>query len=287
MGSMDTREVHVYRGVRSVGLWMLVLFIVFYGREHGMLAWGEDPEEYALTTQAQQHGGGLAALDTSVTLRSNNPTSDVTQDSVRTALATSPPDTSSYALPLDGKDRVLLIGDSQLEGLQSPVSAYCEKNEVELAATVIWYGSSTKHWALSDTLDYFLKRYKPTVVFFAIGLNELFVRDLDKRTNYVREVKRKLEAHGVRYTWIGPAAWTRDKGIVAVMQKEVGEPFFASHHMQMDRASDGRHPTRRAAKLWFDEVAAFASARGVVDFGTPVDTLPKLRYRRTITLNVQ
>jgi len=187
----------------------------------------------------------------------------------------------------DGVERVLLIGDSQLEGLRKPVSSYCEKNNHVLVSTIIWYGSSTKQWATTDTLEYYLDLYKPTVVIFAIGLNELFVRDLDTRAGYVKSIKKAFEDYGVRYSWIGPAAWTSDKGIIDVMAKEVGDHFFPSHNIKMERASDGRHPSKKAAKLWFDQVAESITKLGVIDFSTKVDTLTRLKFSRTILLSIK
>jgi hypothetical protein len=211
-------------------------------------------------------------------------------DSTETAQQHKPVKVAKGATPVDtpeGVERVLLIGDSQLEGLRSPVSAYCDANGHVLISTIIYYGSSTKQWGSSDTLDYYLDLYKPSVVLFAIGLNELFVNDFDQRAAYMRNIIKSFTAHQVRYSWIGPAAWTKDKGIIAVMQKEVGSHFFASHEIQMERSADGRHPSKSAAKLWFDQVAVSLTDKGVLDLSKKVETLPKLKFTRTILMNVK
>jgi hypothetical protein len=186
-----------------------------------------------------------------------------------------------------GVERVLLIGDSQLEGLRYPVSSYCEKNNHVLLSTVIWYGSSTKQWATTDTLEYFLNNYKPTVVLFAIGLNELFVRDFSARSKYIQSILNTFADYGVRYYWIGPAAWTADKGIIDVMAKEVGTYFFPSHTIKMERAKDGRHPSKKAAKLWFDQVAEEITKHGIIDFSIKVDNVSKLKFKRTVLLTLK
>lgn len=174
-----------------------------------------------------------------------------------------------------GVERVLLLGDSQLEGLKDPVNLYCARNKHNLVASVIWYGSSTKNWALTDTLQYYIDVYKPTTILFAIGLNELFVRDLESRAKYIKTIVAIFEKNKVKYSWIGPAAWTKDKGVVAVMQREVGERFFPSHTIEMQRASDGRHPSRNAAKTWFALVAENLTEKGIIDFSKTLDTIPK------------
>jgi hypothetical protein len=103
----------------------------------------------------------------------------------------------------------------------------------------------------------------------------------------MRNIIKSFNAHQVRYSWIGPAAWTKDKGIIAVMQKEVGSHFFASHEIQMERSADGRHPSKSAAKLWFDQVAVSLTDKGVLDLSKKVETLPKLKFTRTILMNVK
>ena len=211
-------------------------------------------------------------------------------DSTETAQQHTPVKVAKGETPVDtpeGVERVLLLGDSQLEGLRSPVSAYCDANGHVLVATVIYYGSSTKQWGSSDTLDYFLDLYKPSVVVFAIGLNELFVNDFDQRALCMRNIIKSFNAHNVRYSWIGPAAWTKDKGIISVMQKEVGSQFFASHELKMERSADGRHPSKSAAKLWFDQVALSLTEKGVIDLSKKVESLPKLKFTRTILMNVK
>ena len=211
-------------------------------------------------------------------------------DSTETAQQHTPVKVAKGETPVDtpeGVERVLLLGDSQLEGLRSPVSAYCDANGHVLVATVIYYGSSTKQWGSSDTLDYYLDLYKPSVVVFAIGLNELFVNDFDQRAVCMRNIIKSFNAHNVRYSWIGPAAWTKDKGIISVMQKEVGSHFFASHELKMERSADGRHPSKSAAKLWFDQVALSLTEKGVIDLSKKVESLPKLKFTRTILMNVK
>lgn len=210
-------------------------------------------------------------------------TSDTTEknnDTLRLKIPTEKLQESSKSKPKSvitapGVERVLLLGDSQLEGLKDPVNLYCARNKHNLVASVIWYGSSTKNWALTDTLQYYIDVYKPTTILFAIGLNELFVRDLESREKYIKTIVAIFEKNNVKYSWIGPAAWTKDKGVIAVMQNELGDRFFPSHTLTMQRASDGRHPSRNAAKKWFAIVAEDITAKGIIDFSKTLDTIPK------------
>jgi hypothetical protein len=182
-------------------------------------------------------------------------------------------------LPMDSslipqKERVLLLGDSQLEGLRGPIYKYCLTNKHQLVASVLWYGSSTRQWSRKDTLAYYLKKYKPSYVILAIGLNELFVNDMDNRRAYISQILETLKTAHVKYFWIGPAAWKEDKGITALLAEMTQPYFYPSHTLKLDRKPDRRHPTHKAAALWFDSVAVKMSllkGRGI-DFSVKKDT---------------
>jgi hypothetical protein len=182
-------------------------------------------------------------------------------------------------------EKILLIGDSQLEGLRIPIYGYCINNNYQLVSTVMWYGSSTKEWGNTDTLDFFIKKYQPSIVVFAIGLNELFVTDLSERKTYIDNIVNKFKKFGLKYFWIGPAAWTKDKGIINLMKKQVGDPFYSSHLLKLDRASDKRHPSRKAARIWFDSVAAYMSKLNTINFSRKYVTTPKIKDSPLIILS--
>jgi hypothetical protein len=174
--------------------------------------------------------------------------------------------------PNDTVRRVLLIGDSQLENLRQPIRKRLKDNNYELVASVIWYGSSTKQWASSDTLNYFISKFKPDFVLIALGLNELFVNDLDKRQSYADRIKAKLETAQMPYYFIGPAAWVKDKGITSVLQSTFGELFYPSHLLDLERAADGRHPSKKGGVIWFEEVASQITSKGILDLKKVKDT---------------
>ena len=176
------------------------------------------------------------------------------------------------------RERVLLIGDSQLEGLRNPVYKYCVLNHHELVASVLWYGSTTKSWRKSDTLSYFLKKYKPTYVFIALGLNELYAKDLENRREYIKNILASIKEAEIRYFWIGPAAWKEDKGITTLMAEINGALFYPSHKLVLERASDSMHPSRKGAGIWMDSVASYVTSLGRhgIDFSIQKDTTMKI-----------
>ena len=175
----------------------------------------------------------------------------------------------------DSLKRILLIGDSQLENLRFWVRKSLLDNGYKLSASIIWYGSSTKQWALTDTLEYYFHQYKPDFVLIALGLNELFVNDLFKRELYSKRLKYKLSLLDVPYYFIGPAAWVKDRGITQVIQSVFGESFYPSHLLKLDRATDGRHPSKAGAKIWFNSVAQKLTDMGLLDLRQIKDTTYK------------
>jgi hypothetical protein len=187
-------------------------------------------------------------------------------------------DTTKY------KERVLLIGDSQNEKLRLPFFNICQTNGSKLIATVIWYGSTTTSWANSDTLEYFIKTFKPTTVLFAIGLNEVFVINIEERKEDMRKITALFERYKVKYCWLGPAAWTQDKGIVEGMRQVAGRHFYDASKLKITRDKDGHHPSKEGGKIWADSVALFASKNLNIDFSKPVQSMEKLRDTRTILI---
>jgi len=152
--------------------------------------------------------------------------------------------------------RILLIGDSMLEGLMRRLKDYTFYNNHKIK-TVVWYSSSTAWYGSSDTLKYYIKRFKPTYVFLVLGANELFVTNIiKKRQKFVNHIKKQLV--GVKYIWIGPPNWKDDTGINVLIEKNVGKKrYFPSKNLSYRRTSDGAHPTRSSAAEWMDSIAAW------------------------------
>lgn len=160
--------------------------------------------------------------------------------------------------PLDTTPQnILLFGESMVEGLSRPFADYCTSNGHQFNS-VCWYSSTTKHWAKTDTLRYFLNKFNPTYVLISVGGNEQFVKDLDVREKYIRQMLKVLE--GRKVVWIGTPAWKKDTGINELTQKIVGKDrYFDSRNLKLDRRSDHAHPTPKAACVWMDSIAAWIS----------------------------
>lgn len=163
-------------------------------------------------------------------------------------------ETAKKAAPDTASQRILIIGDSMLEGLNPRLAAYARENGHTLNS-VIWYSSTTKYWGESDTLKVFIRRFNPTYIFISLGANELFVRNIaDHREALLKNFLRQIG--DIPYVWIGPPNWKKDTGINEMIARNVPKGrFFCSNGMHFDRKADGAHPTHASASLWMDSIA--------------------------------
>ena len=159
--------------------------------------------------------------------------------------------------PMDTtSQKILLIGDSMLEGLMLRLKDYTSQNNHDLK-TVILYSSSTEYFGNSDTLKYFINQYKPTYIMLVVGANELFVSDIiRKRNKFVKHILKQIDS--INYVWIGPPNWKEDTGINDLIVDNVGTlRYFPSKNLNYQRSSDGAHPTHASASVWMDSIASW------------------------------
>lgn len=142
-----------------------------------------------------------------------------------------------------------------LEELSHRLDDYAVANGHTLQ-TVVWYGSTTEKWGMTQTLRHLIAEYKPTYLWVCLGGNELFVRDLEERDAYIKLLL--AQAGDLPMVWIGPPCWKSDTGINDLIRRNVGDgSFFDSSQLTLKRKKDGRHPTHQAAADWGDQVAAW------------------------------
>lgn len=151
---------------------------------------------------------------------------------------------------------ILLIGDSMSKWLRYRLKDYCIKNGHELS-TVTWVSGNTEWFAQYDTLTYFIKEKEITYVFLVLGSNELFVRNFDKnRAHYVDTILNKLA--DVKWVWVGPPNWKKDKGINDCLFKKLSDKkFFLSKNLKFKRQKDGMHPTVSSCSMWVDSIVSW------------------------------
>lgn len=147
---------------------------------------------------------------------------------------------------------ILLFGDSMTLNLALRLSRYAKENGHDFHA-INWDSSNTKIWAESDTLEYFMKEYKPDFIFISLGSNEVYFKKPETRMPYVKKILAKIG--DIPYVWIGPPNWNEDTGINDMLEK-VCTPgsFFRSQGMDFKRKADKIHPTRQSSALWIDSI---------------------------------
>ncbi|MFN9940086.1 MAG: hypothetical protein ACK56I_11505, partial [bacterium] len=97
--------------------------------------------------------------------------------------------------------RVLFMGDSQAGGLLSLFNDYCVENGHELVATHIWNSAQIFNYGYSTKADELIKQFQPTLIVIVLGLNEMYARDIPKRTQAANLLRSKLG--DIPYLWIG------------------------------------------------------------------------------------
>lgn len=170
---------------------------------------------------------------------------------------------------------ILLFGDSMTLNLALRLSKYAAQNGHTLHA-VNWDSSNTKIWADTDTLLYYISKYKADYIFISLGSNELYFKKPEARLPYV---KRILQMIGdIPYVWIGPPNWQEDSGINDMLQATCAPgAFFRSAGMSFKRKKDKIHPTRESSALWIDSIMRWMpKSRHPILSEIPSDTLGKV-----------
>ena len=163
--------------------------------------------------------------------------------------------------------RILFFGDSMAEGLVRRMADYAQENEYELVR-VIWYNSTTKLWATTDTLQHYIQKYRPTFYMVCIGGNEQFLKKPYEKYEYIQQIIKKME--GKPFVWIGIPTWKGDTGFNNMVQQCVGtKQYFDSRRLALKRGSDHVHPTFGAARLWMDSIAVWMQNQHTIKMSKP------------------
>lgn len=154
--------------------------------------------------------------------------------------------------------RILLIGDSMVEGLRLRMADYALENGYDLMA-VVWYSATTYWYAKSDTLNYFINQHQPDFIMMSLGGNEQFARDLTRRAGYVQEIVDRIG--DIPFIWIGTPSWRSNATFNDCAREVVGDDrFYESAHLTLERQKDHAHPTIAAASIWMDSLAVWMSS---------------------------
>jgi len=168
------------------------------------------------------------------------------------------PGSSASPRTAPAPQRILMLGDSMIEPLQQRAAAYFRATGYKFIS-VIWYGSRTLDWGKGSRLAQTLQTYAPTYVVVVLGSNELMARDVEQRALHVQSMLQTLGKLPV--VWVGPPSWREDRGLNAMLARELGDHFFRSDGLEFQRKSDGIHPTDASGAWWMDRVAEWLRSR--------------------------
>ena len=176
------------------------------------------------------------------------------------------------------RKRILLVGDSEAEGLMYPLNDYCQNSGHELLKAVVWYSASDMTYAANDTLKNEIAKVKPDYIIMVIGLNQIFQQSFESTIKAVATIKKTFG--NIPYTWVGPANWVDDKGINDVYETQ-NDPgtFFLSKNVVMGRGKDGRHPDLNGYYIWMEALSKWlkTDAKWKLNMNKP----PKRGSKRT------
>jgi len=161
--------------------------------------------------------------------------------------------------------RILLLGDSETGGLIYPLNDYCVANGHKLEAVYTWFSASILNFGYSNKVEELMEKYKPTFVIFVVGLNEMYVTDMDRRTEAAKLFLKKIG--DTPYLWVGPANFTTDHGINKVFET-TADPgcFVLSKDLEIPRGGDHRHPNTEGYKIWMDYIASYIQSNHAYPF---------------------
>jgi hypothetical protein len=230
------------RAIVQLILFLLLILIVFvlYGLKTTPLVLGEEIKQFGVKAlfKEQESKVEQIVLDTIVEVAQDNTKTNVKRDS-----------SSKF---------ILLTGDSMVEQLRYRMEEIAHFNGHKLMAC-IWYNSTTKKWSKTNRLSDLYKEYRPDVVIFTLGANELSLPNIKSREPFIKDMIAEIDSLGIPFVWIGPPNWLEDTGLNNMVEQYIGEKrFYHSAHLEDElvdlRQEDGAHPTREGADLWADSI---------------------------------
>lgn len=159
-------------------------------------------------------------------------------------------------------DRVVLMGDSQVEGLSYVMPRLAAADDVALLPVFV-SGSSVRQWAEPATQGWnitpqwkAIQAFNPTVILVSLGSNDSYsgaqIKDIDRP--YLGDLLAMLQETGARrIVWIGPPKLARAAvGLDAFvgLVKSTGVTYYDSRAVEIDMEPDQLHTTGKGRKQW-------------------------------------
>lgn len=159
-------------------------------------------------------------------------------------------------------DRVVLMGDSQAEGLSMVMPRLAAADGVALLPVFV-SGSSVRQWAEPATQGWNItdewkriRAFEPTVILVSLGSNDSYsgpqIKEIDRP--YLGDLLAMLEETGARkIVWIGPPKLARaSAGLDAfvVLVRSTGVLYYDSRKVDIAMEPDQLHATGKGRKTW-------------------------------------
>ena len=171
----------------------------------------------------------------------------------------------SYPKSDSSSQRVLLIGDSEAGGIMRQLNDYCVENGHKLVGVLSWFSATALNFGYSTKVDELIQRFKPTLIFVVVGLNELYAKDLKKRLAAAQKLRQKL--NGIQYVWVGPANYKEDYGINKVYEQAAGSDHYVlSKNLNLPKSTDKRHPNQKGYAIWMRYISQQIQANPIYKF---------------------
>jgi len=149
--------------------------------------------------------------------------------------------------------RILLCGDSMAESLFYPFFNYCKWSNFQFKLLAI-RGTASPFWVKTDTLVNTIRKFRPTLVLFSLGANEITVPALMRRKKLYRQIIQQFDS--LPYIFITTPVWNGDTIYTQMMQSLVpANQLFISQGIPLPRQRDGAHPDMRGQRIWADTLA--------------------------------
>ncbi len=208
-------------------------------------------------------------------------TTEEIQKQKEIALAKAEEKVKPLSSPVDSAPQSFLIfGDSMSQNIALRIAAYAKQNGHTLH-TINWDSSGTRIWSRTDTLDYYIDKYKPTYIFVSLGGNEAYARNLDTYRDFVTKLLHKIG--DIPFVWIGPPSLKEEHGFSDMLLETLPKgTFFRSDGLELARRKDKVHPTVEAAAYQIDSLVRWMkySAHPIL-MDYPADSIAKTKISDT------
>ena len=163
-----------------------------------------------------------------------------------------PEDAGPSRRSLAGK-KVLHVGDSMVGGTFGLTKAL-EKKVTAAGAKLVRHTQVNETLVSFDrgtTLKDLLRTHDPDIVLITLGMNDALVPHPEV---FAKNIQNIVHHVGDRECWwLGPPKGQAASGLVKVLEDNVGTcHFFDASELELERTSDGIHPTNEGGARWAD-----------------------------------